>query len=264
MDRRISAAILFTWLLLAGCQPGGVKAENNTLTVFAASSLTEAFGEIGAQFEAAHPGVELRFNFAGSQQLAQQLVQGASADLYASADPSHLLSVQESGLIDPAAARPFISNSLVVIFPPDNPGKITVLADLAKPGLRICLAAPNVPAGRYSLELLQKAALQPGFPAGFEQLVLQNVVSQEENVRAVFGKIALGEADAGLVYASDIQGGNASKVGALNIPQGLNVAAVYWIAPLKGSSGLAGDLIGFILSEAGQKILGKYGFTPLP
>jgi molybdate transport system substrate-binding protein len=235
-----------------------------TLTVFAAASLTEAFTEIGEHFEAAHPGVTIVYNFAGSNQLAQQIGQGAPVDVFASANRAQMQAAIDAGRIISGTQQTFVRNRLVLIFPIDNPAGISALQDLAEPGLKLVLAAKEVPVGQYALDFLDKAVQDPSFGAAFKDAVLQNVVSYEENVRAVLTKVALGEADAGIVYTSDITGENAAQVGRLDIPDGLNTIATYPIAILNDtpSAELAQAFIDYVLSPTGQDLLARYGFVP--
>jgi molybdate transport system substrate-binding protein len=276
--------ILILHSLLAGCaiqptttqvvvEPKTASPETSTaaptepvdLNIFAAASLTEAFGEIGKLFEGVHPGVTIVLNFADSQQLAQQINEGAPADVFASANPKQMDAVIEAGGISSGTQQTFAKNRLVVIFPKDNPAGLTELSDLAKPGLKLVLAAREVPVGQYSLDFLDKAIADPAFGATFKEDVLKNIVSYEENVKAVLTKVALGEADAGIVYLSDISGANAEKVGQIDIPDELNVIASYPIAPIKDSKNpeLAQAFIEFVLSQEGQDTLAKYNFIPV-
>jgi molybdate transport system substrate-binding protein len=234
-----------------------------TLTVFAAASLTDAFGEIGRAFEAANPGVSVAFNFAGSNQLATQIVEGAPADVFASANAAQMEVAVESERIAPDAPEIFVTNRLVVVYPADNPAGIASLQDLANPDTLIVLAAEEVPVGRYSLEFLDLASADPAFEATFKEAVLGNVVSYEENVRTVLNKVALGEADAGIVYTSDLVG--VEGVEALDIPDGLNVLAEYPVAALNDSAhgDMAAAFVSYVLGEEGQSILADYGFGPI-
>lgn len=236
------------------------------LVVFAAASLTEAFQEIGREWQAAHPGVTVTFNFAASQQLAQMLGEGAPADVFASASPQQMQAADAAGRVVVESERVFTRNRLVVVFPPDNPAGIVELRDLAEPGLRLVLVAPEAPAGRYALEFLDNASAEPAFGTDFRAEVLANVVSYEENVRAVLTKVVLGEADAGIVYSSDAAGEDAAQLRRLDIPDGLNVIAEYPIAPVTDSTnpGLATAFVDFVLSSQGQAILTDHGFAPLP
>jgi molybdate transport system substrate-binding protein len=249
-------------LLLAACRSPSDPAGGERLVVFAAASLTDAFSEIGRQFEAAHPGLTVVFNFAGSQQLAHQISQGAPADVFASADEQQMAVVIESGLIETGVPQRFAGNRLVIGLPPGNPNGLTAVADLARPGLRLVLAVPEVPAGNYAQLFLEQAAADPAFGPVFRQAVLDNVVSYEQNVRTVLSKIVLGEADAGIVYQSDLSG--LEEPAYLDIPGELNVLAAYPIARLTGSSRpeMAAAFVAFVLSPAGQHVLADYGFLP--
>ena len=239
--------------------------EEHSLTVFAAASLSEAFTELGERFMAENLGVKITFNFAGSQQLAQQLAQGAPADVFASADRKQMDVATQAGRITSDSPQLFAQNRLVLIFPKENPANLKQLEDLTKPGIKLILAAEAVPVGRYSLDFLEKASQDPSFGPAFKENVLKNVVSYEENVRAVLSKVVLGEADAGIVYASDISPANVGDVGSLAIPEDLNILADYYLSPISDSqnSGLAQNFITFVLSKAGQDILASYGLIPL-
>jgi molybdate transport system substrate-binding protein len=236
-----------------------------TLTVFAASSLTEAFTEIGKRFEVENPGVSLSYNFAGSQQLAQQLAQGATADLFASADLEHLQNLEPLGIVSGGSEKAFAQNRLVVIVNRGSPVEVKTLRDLANPGLHLVLAAVSVPVGKYSLEFLEYASHQAEFGTEYKEDVLRNVMSYEENVKAVYSKVLLGEADAGIVYASDLSKLDADRITRLDIPDVINPTALYYIVPLVDSSNpdLAEIYTGYVLSPAGQDILEKYGFIPV-
>jgi molybdate transport system substrate-binding protein len=234
-----------------------------TLTVFAAASLTDAFNKISTQFSQAHPNVMVQFNFAGSQQLVQQINQGADADVFASANQDQMNVAMEAGSVDADSSKVFARNLLTIIFPKANPGQINTLQDLAKPGLKIILAAAAVPAGQYAVDFLSRASSDPGFPPNYKANVLKNVVSYEDNVRSVLTKVALGEADAGIVYVTDAST-EASSLGQLAIPTTLQTVAVYPIAPVKGSknAAVAQQFVDFVLSSAGQQVLASYGFMP--
>jgi len=255
-------AVIF---LLASCATMQVSPTPQpvTLTVFAAASLTDAFNEIGRNFEAQNPETKLVFNFAGSQQLAQQLAQGAPADIFASANRKQIDALsQDGGRIISGTARIFARNRLVVIYPHDNPLQLQRLTDLAQPGLKVVLAAKEVPVGQYALDFLDKATQDKNLGAEFKAKVLKNVVSYEENVRSVLTKVALGEGDAGMVYASDISGEAATKVGRIEIPDKLNMVATYPIAPINNhyNSPQAQRFIDYVISAEGQAVLTKYGF----
>ena len=275
MRRVVSKVLSFALImLLTACSPvatpattssGEATTAQTSLTVFAAASLTDAFQTISKNFSTAHPGVDVVFNFAGSQQLAQQIGQGAPADLFASANASQMAVAIESGRVVSGTEQLFVRNRLVVVTPVDNPAGIATLADLAKPGLQIVLATKEVPVGQYALDFLDKAEADGTLGAGYRDAVLANVVSYEENVRTVLAKVTLGEADAGIVYRSDVTPTAAEQVQRIDIPDNLNTIASYPIAPLSDSphAALAQQFIDYLLSPAGQQILEDAGFMPL-
>ena len=257
--RQMISAILL--LGLTACQANSAS-QQQTLTVFAAASLVDVFEEMSSRFRSSNPDVQVILNFASSQQLAQQIIQGATADVFASADLEKMQAVIANDMVDPAQSYLFANNRLVVIYPADNPAGLGQLQDLARPGLKLILGAQAIPVGAYSLKFLELASQDPAFGSTFQLNVLNNVVSYEETVRAVLSKVALGEADAGIVYTSDV--GN-STVGTLHIPDSLNVLASYYIAPLIHSHqpDLAQAFIAFVLSPDGQQILQSYGLIPI-
>jgi molybdate transport system substrate-binding protein len=258
--------------LLASCAaPAKSSSQTSTspvsaqITVMAAASLTDAFEEIGRLYQERHPGVKAVFNFGGSQQLSQQIAQGAPADVFASADSKQMEVAEQSGRVAARDVVAFAHNRLVVILPRSNPAGITRLQDLARPGLKLVIAAEEVPVGSYTMIFLEKASEDAAFGADFKQKVLANVVSYEENVKSVVSKVELGEADGGVVYISDASGAEADKVRQIPIPDALNVSADYPIAVLNDSRhpSLARDFVDLALSADGQAILAKYGFIPV-
>ena len=237
----------------------------SVLTVFAAASLTDAFEELGTLYRHGHPGTEVRFNFAGSQQLAAQLEHGASADVFASADQRWMTRVQRLEL---AAGEPviFAHNRLAVILPAENPAGIERLEELARPGLKLVLAADAVPAGRYSREVLRNLSRLPGFGWDYERRVLANVVSEEESVKGVVAKVQLGEADAGMVYRSDVTPGITAKFRVLGIPAAANIVASYPIVILaaSGAPGAARAFVELVRGAKGRATLARHGLSPPP
>ena len=235
--------------------------EPQTLTVFAAASLTDAFTEIGAAFDAANPGVTTTFNFAGSQALRTQIEEGAPADVFASANKTQMDAVIAASLITEGTQQNFLTNKLVVILPADNPAALEKLEDLATPGIKLVLAAEEVPVGKYSREAFD--LMNGSFGNDFKDNVLANVVSNEDNVKQVVAKVQLGEADAGIVYTSDAIA--APDLKTIEIPADLNVIAKYPIAPLVNSENadLAAKFIEYVLSAEGQAVLAKWGFAPV-
>ena len=228
----------------------------------AAASLTGAFEEIGGLFERQHAGVRVVFNFAGSQQLAQQIAQGAPADVFASANQAHMDAVIQSGQVQAGAVQTFASNRLVVIYPKENPAGITALQDLATPGVKIVLAATEVPVGQYAIAFLDKAGQDPGFGHSFKADVVRNVVSYEDNVKAVLTKVSLNEADAGIVYITDAASAPEDTIRQIEIPHAYNVIAHYPTTVIRESKNpeLARAFVDLLLSRQGQEILSSYGF----
>jgi molybdenum ABC transporter molybdate-binding protein len=244
--------------------PTQAAPEAKTLTVLAAASLKESFTELAKTFETNNPGVKVAISFAGSQQLAQQLSEGAEADVFASASNKYMDAAVEAKRVNKDDSKTFVKNRLVVIFPKGNPSGLKELKDLAKTGIKLDLADKAVPVGQYALDFLDKAVKDTAFGTTFKDDVLKNVVSYEDNVKAVLTKVSLGEADAGIVYVTDITADAADKVGKLDIPDALNTIATYPIAPIADSKNaeLAKSFVSLILSEDGQKVLSKYGFIP--
>lgn len=251
----------------AACWPFGVASRTlpprQDLVVMAAASLSEAFTQIGGRFEAANPSFHIVLDLGGSQQLAQQLAQGAPADVFASANAGQMQVAMDAGRVAKGSARIFATNRLTVIGSRVSDALLASPADLARPGLKLVLAAQDVPAGQYALEFLGKASTGAAYGSTFQSAVLKNVVSYEENVRSVVAKVALGEADAGIVYVTDVTADASGKVTRLAIPEELNVVASYPIAAISGSAHLdaARAFVEMVLSPAGQAVLAHYGFS---
>ncbi len=239
-----------------------VEVPEGKIIVLAAASLTESFTEIGKLFEQKNPNTTVEFGFGGSQQLAQQIQQDAPVDVFASASKKYMDAVIELGQVTQETQKVFAENKLVVIYPKQNPAGMKDIKDLSKPKLKLVLAAKEVPVGQYSIEFLTKAAADHTFGVDFQDLVLKNVVSYEDNVKSVLAKVSLGEADAGIVYFSDVTGDAKNKVDMLAIPDALNTVAKYPIAALNNSKTpeLAEMFVEFVMSSTGQEILAKYGF----
>ncbi|GGV46289.1 molybdate-binding protein [Streptomyces longisporoflavus] len=255
--RRTAAAVLTAALLvpLAACgnddegdgagKAAGDSAQKADLTVLAASSLTDVFKTAGAAYEKENPGTKVNFSFAGSQELAAQVKQGAPADALVTADTKTMDGLRS----DTGAPSVIAKNRLVIAVGEGNPKKVAELKDLSDSKLKVVLAAPEVPVGRYSKQILddQKIDVRP--------------VSQEPNVRAVLSKVELGEADAGLVYKTDAATAT-EKVDAVRIPDGENAIAEYPAATLKTSehADAAAAFVKWLSTPAAQKILKNAGF----
>ncbi len=253
---KVKSLFLFFILLLAGCGAGQSAAEPQDLTIFAASSLTDAFNELAKAFEVENPDVQVILNFASSSQLAVQIAEGAPADVFASANENQMQVAITAGQVAAADSIPFATNRLTILVPADNPAQISALADLSQPGIQLVLAAPGVPARQYTDQIVAR------LDAAFAKSFYANLVSEEKNVRLVTAKVALGEADAAIVYNSDVTPDIAGRVQQITIPDDQNVTAVYPIAPLTQAMqpALADRFIQFVGSSAGQKILVKWGF----
>jgi len=237
--------------------------QGHTLTVLAAASLTSAFTQIGRRFEQANPGVTVRFSFAGSQVLVTDIENGIPADVFASADTAHMAQVTADGKVTGAAV--FAHNRLVVVTPRDNPAGLQTPFDLARAGVRLDLAAPQVPAGASAQKAIDRLAQQPGAPSGFSAAVRRNVVSQEDNVEAVVTRLALGEADAGIVYASDLKTANGKDLRVIQIPDAANVINSYPIGVIASTTqpALARAFVAYATGPQAGKILRDWGFlTP--
>ena len=222
---------------------------NGTITVFAASSLTNAFDRVGAELSRLYPATHYTFNYGSSSTLATQIVNGAPADVFASADDANLQKILGAGLVQGSMSI-FASNRLQIAVALGDPKGIASLADLARRDLVVVLAAPSVPAGKYAQDALSKAG------------VTLTPASQELDVRAVLNKVALGEADAGIVYITDVRSA-AGRVTGVDIPEQHQVLARYPIAAVKESRNprLAQAYVDFLLSDQGQKLLAEFGFS---
>ena len=247
--RLLLSLVAMLGLVAAACGDDDSSGQgSDDITVFAAASLTAAFTEIGEAYTAANPGFEVTFNFAASSELVAQIGEGAPADVFASADLGNMDKLTEAGN---HAAEPvvFATNVAQIIVAPGNPLGITSLADLADEDLVVVVCAPEVPCGKYATTVFDNAG------------VLVTPKSLEENVKAVVTKVTLGEADAGIVYATDVVAAGDAAAG-VDIPADINVVAQYPIAVTKAaaSSDGAQAFIDFVVSEQGQRILASYGF----
>jgi molybdate transport system substrate-binding protein len=248
--------LLITAVLLAACGGTGGAASSSPsssslsgyINVFAAASLTASFNALGISFHQAHPGVGVNFNFAGTPTLVTQIEQGAPADVFASADTTNMDKLTTDGFTS-GSSKVFARNQLEIVVAPGNPKGITGLGDLAKPGVIYISEGPTVPAGKYSLQALAMAGVKV------------TPKSLETSVTAVISKIELGEADAGIVYTTDIQAAG-SQVAGVQIPAANNVIATYPIVAVKGTkySDVASAFIDYVLSSTGQSMLATFGF----
>jgi len=257
MRSRISLLIVAIAFSAACGSTGGTASTSPSSTslsgyvsVFAAASLTASFDALGTSFHKANPGVGVNLDYAGTPTLVTQIEQGAPADVFASADTTNMDKLTADGFTT-GASRVFAHNQLEIVVAPGNPKGITGLADLAKRGLIYISEGPTVPAGKYSLQALATAGVKV------------TPKSLETSVTAVISKVELGEADAGIVYTTDVAAAG-SKVQGVQIPAADNVIATYPIVAVKGtgSSALASAFIDYVVSGAGQSTLATFGFLP--
>jgi molybdate transport system substrate-binding protein len=259
----IIAVVVIVTVVVAAAMTMNTKspADKKEITVFAAASLSSAFAEVGKNFEANHTNVKVSFNFDGSAYLKTQLLNGATADIFASADNKNMEAVAAANLIDNSTIHTFTKNRLVVILPSGNPAGITSLSDLAKPGIKIVIGDTSVPIGNYTRNFLKTITNSSSDYTDFQTKVMTNVVSQESAVTNIVTKVSLGEADAGIVYSTDAASAG-SKVTKISIPDAFNVIAVYPIAELAAASHHTevSSFIGYVVSAEGQAVMSKYGF----
>ncbi|PPH44497.1 molybdate ABC transporter substrate-binding protein [Rathayibacter sp. AY1C9] len=246
-------------LLLAGCSApstpagdtatgGATSSVGGSITVFAAASLKGAFTELATGFEAAEPGAQVELSFAGSSDLATQIVNGAPADVFASADERTMSTVAEAGFVDGDPVD-IATNTLEIAVPPGNPAQVASLADLARPGTATVVCAPQVPCGAAAVAVEQAAGVDI------------SPVSEESSVTDVLGKVSSGEADAGLVYATDVRGAAGSVTG-IPFDEASEAVNTYPIAALTGAGdpATAAAFVAYVASDAGRAVLAAAGF----
>jgi molybdate transport system substrate-binding protein len=234
------------------------------VVVFAASSLTDVFQDMATTFQQVNPNAKLVFNFGASSQLATQLSQGARADVFASADQTQMDNARKADVIA-GQDRVFAGYRLVVIAPRDNPKQISGVKDLANDGVKFVTAQPSVPIGQYTSQLLDKASADPTYGSDFKATVQANTVSQEDNVRQVVSKVQLGEADAAIVYSTDVTPQVRDQLQLIQVPDPLQTLAAYPIAVARGGNSAGGEaFVSYVLGPDGQAALAKWGFLPAP
>ena len=260
---KASGVAVITFVALCACssssstttkEPSSPAPNAAELTVFAASSLTAAFTQIGSDFEAANPGSTVTFNFGPSDGLAAQIESEGAADVFASASDAWMDDVQNT--VGVTERVDFAMNRLVVITPADNPGNVRSLVDLGRPGVQVVLAAEGVPIGDYARQALDAA--------GISHDVAPNVVSNEQDDASVVAKIVAGEADAAIVYSSDVTDQVAPDVSVIEIPDEVNVIATYPIAVVEGAAeaDLGAAFVEYVTGADGQATLAQFGFLP--
>ena len=244
-SRLAVATALATMLAAVACSAD----RTTSVTVFAAASLTEPFGDLQARLKTSDPGLALTFGFGGSGALVTQVQQGAPADVIATADPASMNKLRDAGLVDPPAS--FATNRLEILVEPGNPRNIRGLQDLSRNDVKLVVADENVPAGRYSAQALQAAG------------VTVRPVSKEADVKAAVAKVTAGEADATIVYVTDVRSAGSRGQG-VTIPEGLNVVAEYLIAVVRTTRNriAAAAFLTAVVEGDGQGELRRRGFLP--
>jgi molybdate transport system substrate-binding protein len=257
--RLLVVPVVLATIVLGACSSSSSSATTSgstgstDLTVFAASSLTAAFNQIGSDFEAANPGTTVTFNYGSSTDLATQISSEGTADVFASASGTAMDTVEKDpGVTD---RTDFVTNHLVIITPTDDPAGISSLEDLAKPGVQLVLGAEGVPVGDYARQMLDQN--------GLTKQVMPNVVSNEPDDASVVAKVQSGEADAGIVYTSDLTNADVSSV---EVPADVNVVATYPIAVVTGAAqaDTAKSFVTYVTGDQGQATLADFGFGPPP
>ena len=251
------------WLVIIGFSASVVSAQDavaGSLTIYAATSLTDVFDALAHAYEQNHPDVSIRLNFANSATLAAQIAAGAPADVFASANEFQMAAAIDDGRVAAEQVVIFAHNRLIVIVPADNPADIRSVDDLAGDGVFLVLAAAGTPIRAYTDAML--ASHESAYGDDFSERVRRNLVSEERNVRQVVARVALGEADVGIVYQSDALGAVASRLGVISIGEQHNQLASYPIAPLNDAAapGLAHAFIQYLGSAEALRILADYGF----
>ena len=261
MTTRAVALISLVVLVVAGCSSGSVRAAPAELTVFGAASLKGALAKVKTAFESTHPGTTLTISTDSSAALGTQIEQGAPADVFLSADSSNPRKLVDGGFAD-GAPVPFAGNKLTVIVPSANPAGIKTPADLAWAGVKVIAAGETVPITRYATQLVANLAREADYPPDFAAAYAGNVVSREDNVKAVVAKIELGEGDAGIVYVTDAKA--STRVGSVPVPDSADVPATYTGVVVKASKDpvAARSFLTWLSGPDGGAILREFGFLP--
>jgi len=264
---RVSFSILsaFTIMAVILATAGTVLAEEErVLTVYCGAGLTGAISEIAEIYEN-NSNMTVKFNFDGVPALRAQIEQGAYADVLVSANLKHMKALQSERFMDNQTVQIFAQNKVAIIVPNDNPANITNFTDLTHPGVKILMGTKELPAGDYALQVLDKLANDSKYGPAYKEAVLANIVSQETTVNRVVSKVALGEADAGFAFISDVSPQMVGKVTRFLIPDKYNVVGDFPVGVLSQSKypEESKAFIDEIMSEDGQAILYKYGFIPV-
>jgi molybdate transport system substrate-binding protein len=269
----IAIVLLISAMIAAGCTsptpapastPTATPVSKTTITVFAAASLSAAFNQTKAQFEVLHPEANIVYNFDSSGTLQTQIEQGAQPDVFASAASSNMNALKNAGLMNNSTVVNFAKNKLALIVPANNPASITGLADLNKTGLKLVVCGSTVPCGKYAIQMLQTLRNTTGYGSAYYDTVVANEKSQEPSATSAVTKVATGEADVAVVYASDVQEKYQSSVKTITIPDSMNVIATYPLGVTVSSKNpaLAKAFVDYVVSADGQAIMASSHFLP--
>lgn len=245
-------------LMLAGCSIG--TGSEGAITVYAAASLRDAFEELAAAFTEEH-GVDIELSFDASSALRAQIEEGAPADVFASADLVNAQTLVDAGRTR-GPSRTFAANALTIVVPAGNPSGIDRWTALSQPGVRIIAAGEDVPITRYASDMVNELAAQADAPSGFAAAYEENIVSREDNVRAILAKIEIGEGDAAIVYETDAR--SSADVAEIAVPEDAQIIAEYAAVTLTDASSAAPEFVTWLLGDAAQAILVGHGFRPPP
>ncbi|HPW72842.1 MAG: molybdate ABC transporter substrate-binding protein [Methanothrix sp.] len=261
ITRRSGVSLFLALIALLSC---ACAEEQKDLVVFCGAGLTGAFSEIGEIYES-RSNSSIAFNFDGVPALRAQIEQGAYADVLVSANLKHMNALKAEGYMDNSTVQIFAGNKMAVIVPNYNPANITVLSDLMEPGLKILIGTSDLPAGDYARQVLNKMADDPKYGSAYRDAVLANVVSEETTVNRIVSKIALGEADAGFAFISDVSPKMRGQVTRIAVPDEYNVLGLFPLGMLNQSRRPeeARRFIDLVMAQEGQNILKNYGFIPL-
>jgi len=263
MKSKIVAAI-FLILAISAAIPCAEAREQKEIIVFCGAGLTGAFNEIGQLYQNAS-GISVKFNFDGVPALRAQIEQGAYADVLVTSNLKHMNGLQAEGYINNSTVKIFAENKIAVVVPIDNPANISHLADLARPGIMILIGTKDLPAGDYARTVLEKLANDSEYGPDYRDKVMANIVSEETTVNRIVSKVALGEADAGFAFISDVSPEMVGKITKISIPERYNVKGYFPIGALAQSSHPVEvqNFIDLVMSPEGQKVLEDYEFIPV-
>ncbi|PKM52012.1 MAG: molybdate ABC transporter substrate-binding protein [Firmicutes bacterium HGW-Firmicutes-7] len=255
----LSLGLLLSCISLIGCYQEEKKTK---LIILAAASLTEAYTDLEKGFEAKYTDIDLQFTFAGTTTLLPQIKQGLEADVFISANEAAMLELIKEGYIKEESANIFAHNQLALMVYKDTAFDVKSMEDILQEGIKVIVGEPNLPIGKYTVEMLDEIEAQGLYSENYKQLFMDHIVSLENSVKAIAIKVEMGEADVGVVYGTDFTALNNKWVHRIDIPKAYNPKATYELATLNNSKykKIADKFIEYVLDKDGQDYLLKYGF----